>query len=133
MFQSILVPVNLAHPSSWRKALPVAVAQARRHNAALTVITVMPDVDRADDKKTPRDRARELQALVDEQVPRAVTCQAQVVRGGSIHRSIRRTAQELGCDLIVMNSHDPELRDYLIGSNAAQVVRQSRCSVLVVR
>jgi nucleotide-binding universal stress UspA family protein len=35
--------------------------------------------------------------------------------------------------LIVMNSHRPDLRDHLIGSNASQVVRHASCSVLVVR
>ena len=36
-------------------------------------------------------------------------------------------------DLIVMASHRPELKDYLIGPNAARVVRHADCSVQVVR
>ena len=42
-------------------------------------------------------------------------------------------AKEIKADLIVMASHRPELRDYLLGPNAARVVRHADCSVLVVR
>jgi nucleotide-binding universal stress UspA family protein len=42
-------------------------------------------------------------------------------------------AKEFGADLVVMSSHDPGLRTYFIGSNAAQVVRHAHCSVMVVR
>lgn len=39
----------------------------------------------------------------------------------------------LGADLIVMASQRPELKDYLLGPNAARVVRHAEQSVLVVR
>jgi nucleotide-binding universal stress UspA family protein len=44
-----------------------------------------------------------------------------------------RLADKLGCDAIVMAAHRPELRDYLLGPNAARVVRHANQSVLVVR
>ena len=53
--------------------------------------------------------------------------------GGSISAEIRYTAEEIGCDLVVMGSHDPHYTDYLIGSNAAHVALHTPCSVLVVR
>ena len=42
-------------------------------------------------------------------------------------------ADETNADLIVMASHRPELKDFLLGPNAARVVRHANCSVLVVR
>ena len=42
-------------------------------------------------------------------------------------------AEKIGADLIVMASHRPELKDYLLGPNAARVVRHAECSVMVVR
>ena len=42
-------------------------------------------------------------------------------------------AGEIGVDLIAMASHRPALKDYLIGPNAARVVRHADVSVLVVR
>lgn len=52
---------------------------------------------------------------------------------GSVYREILRIAREIDADLIVMASHRPEMKDYLIGPNAARIVRHATCSVLVVR
>ena len=52
---------------------------------------------------------------------------------GPVHHEVLEEAKEFGADLIVMSSHDPGLRTYFIGSNAAQVVRHAHCSVMVVR
>jgi nucleotide-binding universal stress UspA family protein len=57
----------------------------------------------------------------------------QEVRFGSIGREILTCAHDHGADLIVMASHRPEMRDYLIGPNAAHVARHASCSVLVLR
>jgi nucleotide-binding universal stress UspA family protein len=133
MFQNILIPIRPSRPSTWRKALPMAVGEAQRYGATLHVITVTSEVDSDDDKKTAKEVARELQELVEEQVPGDVAVETHVYKGASVHRNVRKAAEERRCDLIVMNSHRPELRDFLIGSNASQVVRHAICSVLVVR
>ena len=52
---------------------------------------------------------------------------------GSIYHGIRRLADKLECDAIVLADHRPELRDYLLGPNASRVVRHANQSVLVVR
>ena len=52
---------------------------------------------------------------------------------GNIWRTIIRIAERAEADLIVLASHRPEMKDYLIGANAASVARHARCSVLVVR
>jgi nucleotide-binding universal stress UspA family protein len=64
--------------------------------------------------------------------PRRFESQA-IVTNGTVYEEILRTAKEIGCDVIVMASHRPELKDYLLGPNAARVVRHANCSVLVVR
>jgi nucleotide-binding universal stress UspA family protein len=55
-----------------------------------------------------------------------------VVRAGNVYEEILKLADEIACDLIVMASHWPELKDYFLGPNAARVVRHANCSVLVV-
>lgn len=60
------------------------------------------------------------------------TCEI-FVREGNPAAEILDFANESGIDLIVMQSHDPGLADYLLGSVAARVVRHAHCSVLVVR
>lgn len=55
------------------------------------------------------------------------------VRNGNSYRQIIESAKEHKADLIMINSHQPGLQDYLLGSTASKVVRHSPCSVLVVR
>jgi len=56
-----------------------------------------------------------------------------VIAHGNIYEEIIRTANKLKVDLIVMGSHRPALEDYLLGPNAARVMRHAAQSVLVVR
>jgi nucleotide-binding universal stress UspA family protein len=44
-----------------------------------------------------------------------------------------KAAQTINSDLIVMGSHHPELKDGLLGPNAANMVRRTDCLVMVVR
>ncbi len=52
---------------------------------------------------------------------------------GSIYDKIISTARTIEADTIVIGAHRPEFRDYLVGPNAARVVRHAPQSVLVVR
>ena len=56
-----------------------------------------------------------------------------VVVTGNTYDEILRMAEADGAALIVIGAHQPDLRDYLLGPNAARVVRHANCSVLVVR
>jgi universal stress protein F len=58
---------------------------------------------------------------------------ADHVETGGIYAGIIAVAERIGADLIVLASHRPAMKDYLLGANAARVVRHARCSVLVVR
>ena len=58
------------------------------------------------------------------------------VRQGGIYQEILEEASSIGADLIVMTSHRAKhhaVRTYFLGSNAGQIVRYAKCSVLVVR
>ena len=55
------------------------------------------------------------------------------MRHGTIYKRIIKSADELGADLIVLTSHRPETKDYLLGPNAARVVRHAKQSVFVIR
>ena len=56
-----------------------------------------------------------------------------VTHGASIYAEISGVAEEAEADLVVVGSHRPAMKDYLLGTNAARVVRHVRCSVLVAR
>lgn len=141
MYQNILVPIDLAHRSSWRKALPVAIENARHWDAKLNVITVVPEIDigatavhypKGFGRKIQEEAKERLNEILQQEAPKDLSVQG-IVEQGSIYREILRVAQDIKADLIIMASHRPELTDYLIGSNAARVVRHAQCSVLVVR
>lgn len=56
-----------------------------------------------------------------------------VVRRGYASRTILDVAEETGCKLIVLPSHDPGPSDYLLGTVASRVIRHAHCSVYVAR
>lgn len=55
------------------------------------------------------------------------------VTEGTIYDKVIKTADKIGADVIVVGSHRPELRDYLVGPNAARITRHANQSVMVVR
>jgi nucleotide-binding universal stress UspA family protein len=141
MYDRILVPVDLDQPSSWEKALPIAVEYSQIFGADLHVATVLPDFGTGvvgayfppDFEEKANNEAREkLARLVRERVPDNLEPDCHVVHG-TVYDKILELAAEIGADLIVMASHRPELKDFLIGPNAARVVRHATMSVLVVR
>jgi nucleotide-binding universal stress UspA family protein len=141
MFTSILVPVDLAAKSGKRRALAVAADMAGRYDADLTVMTVIPDFgmsivgsffDAGFAERAMADVAGKLRAFCAENVPAGLRVHEHVAQG-PIYDAILKTARDRTCDCIVMGSHRPELKDYLLGPNAARVVRHAPCSVMVVR
>ncbi len=141
MYKSILLPIDLGQESSWKKALPTAVGMAQAYSAELNVITVFPDFGLSmvsvnfpsDFEETGLASVSEaLTAFVKENVPAGISVRSHVAHG-SIYSEITAAADKLGCDLIVLSSHRPEMKDYLIGPNAARVVRHAKQSVFVVR
>ena len=65
----------------------------------------------------------------------AAACQSGIerLRLGSVYNEVLKEADSVAADLIVVGSHRPTMSTYLLGSNAATIVRHAKCSVLVVR
>ncbi|HEC5315972.1 TPA: universal stress protein UspF, partial [Citrobacter freundii] len=55
------------------------------------------------------------------------------VAEGAPKDKILEIAKKLPADMVIIASHRPDITTYLLGSNAAAVVRHAECSVLVVR
>ena len=146
---TILVPVDLDHESSWRKALPTAVDQARLTGGKVHLVHVVPHITAGldwryairgetggtldyDVKEVQEAAQKRLQDLMAQHVPPEFRGETPVPHG-VIYDEIIRAADRLGADLIVMASHRPSLKDYLLGPNAARVARHARTSVHIVR
>ena len=141
MYKEILLAVDLNDIESQRKAIDTATEVARACGSRLHVQTVVPSFGMAmvatyfpkDFEEKALESARQaLDEFVQQNIPEDLTVQ-HIVGHGTIYQEILSSAEEIGADLIVMASHRPELQDYLIGPNAARVVRHAKCSVLVVR
>ena len=141
MFKSVLLPIDLGQESSWKEAIPVALKMARESDAKLHVLTVIPDYGMAVvGSFFPADYAKnafaETEKLLVEFIAKHFSADANVeghVQYGTIYKEIIQSAESLNCDLIVLASHRPETKDYLLGPNAARVARHSKQSVFVVR
>lgn len=141
MFKKLLVPVDLGTPDSAAMVLSLAGELAAAHGAELHVLTVVPTYSMSivgsffpeghEGKVLEAARAK-LAELIEEVCPRPTTVKGHVAHG-TIYDEIMKVADKLGVDLIVLASHRPELKDYLLGPNAARVVRHARQSVFVVR
>ncbi len=141
MYKDILWPVDLNEASSWEKALPTAVEYCQTFGTTLHVMTVVPDFGMAIvgdffpegyEKQTLAAAAKQLHAFTADHLPSGLKVQ-HIVGHGTVYQEILRVAKEVAADLILMASHRPELKDYLLGPNAARVVRHADISVLVVR
>ena len=141
MYRNILLPVDLSCVSSWRKTLPVTLELAEAFRSHIHVMTVIPDSgmsvvsqyfqkDAVD--KVIEQTKEALHRFTKENIPEIIDVR-HIVTTGSVYESIIEAAQTINADLIVMSAHRPELKDYLLGPNAARVVRHSDRSVLVVR
>jgi nucleotide-binding universal stress UspA family protein len=141
MYKNLLVSIDLNDPNSWRKALPTAVDLTQGFGGELHVLAVIPDLgtsmvgsffppDYAE--KAIEEARRKLHQLLADELPEGVRAQS-IVAQGTIYHEIIQAAYRVEADLVVMASHRPGLADYLLGPNAARVVRHFTGSVLVVR
>lgn len=136
----VLLPIDLSDPASWRKPLSESLAILGA-NGVLHVVSVLPEFGVAQvgsffrkdfEREALNALGQEMTQWVAVNVPDAVEVHPHVLHG-TIYDEILRAAEKLRVDVIVMGSHRPALKDYLLGPNAARVVRHASCSVYVVR
>ena len=148
MRDTILIPVDLADIKTSNKVLAAGIAQARASNAAVTVLTVVPDIVGGldyryairgetgtidyDVREIVNEALERLNSLVAEQAPEGMQVET-IVRHGTVYEQILQVAEDIGATQIVIGAHRPQLSEYLLGPNTARVVRHAKCSVNVVR
>jgi nucleotide-binding universal stress UspA family protein len=141
MYKNILVALDLNDEASCHKPLLSAVELARTFGARLHVLTVVREVEAILQAKTAllgyqvivADLENRLAALIRRVNASDLDPSILVAHGASIYAEILGVAEEAGADLVVVGSHRPAMKDYLLGTNASRVVRHARCSVLVAR
>ncbi len=141
MYQKIMLPIDVDARETWSDAVEAAILLARSGNGEIHLLTVQPDFGSSlvgsyfpagYEKKVEAEIADKLKVLAKEHLPGDIPVHTHVAHG-KIYEQIIATADKLACDVIVMASHRPALKDYLLGPNAARVVRHAKQSVFVVR
>lgn len=141
MFKDVLLAVDLNDEGSWAKALPVALDFVRASKGTLHVLTVVPNFGmsivgqffpKGYEKEVGEKVLVVLKAFVKEHVPEDVKTQ-RIVGEGTVYEVILNMAEKVHADMIVVASGRDDLKDFLLGPNAARVVRHANCSVTVVR
>lgn len=142
MTKSVLCAVDITHPED-KLVLETADKLARLDGASLDVITVVPNlgvtlVGSYFDENFQDQLVKDTQQKLKDMVGGVLTPERNeeirhLVTTGSIYEEILEVANRINADLIVIGAHKPHLREFLLGPNAARVVRHSKCSVYVVR
>ena len=141
MHKNILVAIDLNDETSCRKPLLSAVDLARKFGAQLHVLTVVREVEAVLQAKTSplaydliaTDLENQLVSLIRRVDAADLHPKILVTHGTSIYAEILAVAEDAEADLIVVGSHRPAMKDYLLGTNASRVMRHARCSVLIAR
>jgi nucleotide-binding universal stress UspA family protein len=141
MYKNILAAIDLEDKSDLEQTLAKAVGMVQAGDAKLHVMTVLPTLGmswvgqffpQGFEKEAGKKCLERLRQEVDERLPEGVKAH-HIVSEGSVYESVLQIAEREKVDLIVIGAHRPELADYLLGPNAARVVRHAKVSVLVVR
>jgi nucleotide-binding universal stress UspA family protein len=144
MYKKIILPIDISDSSSWSTAFPTALALAKSFGSKLIVMTVVPDYvygmsmlqqyfPKGWLDEVLQKAQNELAAVIKQYKVDQIEVE-QIVGRGAVYQSIIDTAERVvGADLIVLSASCPGKEEYLLGPNAAKVVRHAKVSVLVVR
>lgn len=140
MFKKILVPVDLDEAEMSQIGIDKGAALAKLWEASLRLVNVQMLLPVAYADYVPADLGDQLRVIAEERIlelaDRVDYAQERIstsIRFGAAYSEILAEADEWGADLILLSSHRPSAATYLLGSNAAIVVRHAKCSVLVIR
>lgn len=140
MFSRIVVPVDPSESEFSEPALQAAADFSTRYGSTVYLVSILqvlpglvaeylpPDYEKKAVENA-ETRLKELAASMNLPADRVVT----TARVGGIYNEVLDEVKEVDADLIIMTSHRPAMSTYLLGSNAAKVVRHAPCSVMVLR
>lgn len=143
MTNSILCAVDISHGQEDLEVLRRAAKIAAIEDRQLDVVAVLPDFGRSlvgsffspdhHDKMVKEAKSQLFDlvnlALGEEQNQKV----RHVIATGRVYDEVLNAATQTKASLIVVGAHKADIKDYLLGPNAARIVRHATCSVYVVR
>lgn len=139
----VLCAIDISDSMDDGRVLAAAQKMADLAGVSLDVVTVVPDYGKSmvgsffesDHHTTLVDATKvgleaAVAATLGEEANKKVR---HIVATGTAYEEVLKLAEAAESSLIVIGAHKPDFKDYLLGPNAARVVRHSNCSVYVVR
>jgi len=137
MFKTIMTPVDLNHLDELEKALKVSADLANHYGAEVHYVGVTSNAPGALGHN-PKEFAEKLDAFAGEQADKhGISAKADTVvshdPSAELDDALLDAVGRTGADLVVMQSHMPNVMDYVWPSNGGKISGHARCSVVVVR
>ena len=139
----VLCAIDISDKEDDNAVIRAAKTMADLAGVTLDVVTVLPDFGKSvvggffeDDhyEKMVAASRDALNAVVTAAIgEEANKTTRHIVATGSAYVEIIKLSKKANSSLIVIGAHKPDFKDYLLGPNAARVVRHAGCSVYVVR
>lgn len=144
MYNVILVPIDISEDDLTHMVIPYVQTHAVLNTTKVHFLTVVPSLPyystlgMAYSAEFPKMAEIEQSALsklnvIVQHFRLPIEKIETHVTAGSPKDQILKFADVIGANLIIIASHRPDITTYLLGSNAAAVVRHAKCPVLVVR
>ncbi|MFI8418046.1 universal stress protein [Serratia sp. NPDC078593] len=142
MYKTILVPVDIAEEQLTENAIKHVEYLAKLSGAKVHLFHALPDASafvtaysfgikefENQAEVIALDKLKKIISEMDIPLERL----AYTISFGSPRDEVLQLAAEIDADLIVVGSRRPSVKTYLLGSNAAAIVRHAKTSVMVVR
>ncbi|WP_296898189.1 universal stress protein [Thiohalocapsa sp.] len=137
MYKQIMVPVDLTHIEHLDKALQTAADLSKHYDAPVTYVGVTPETP-SPVAHNPQEFAQKLEAFAQEQANKyghqtSAKAYASHDPAIDINDTLLKALHETGADLVVMQSHIPNVTDYIWPSHGGSVASHADASVFLVR
>lgn len=140
MYKTILAAIDLEYSEHTQKILALAKKLAGAFEADVCLVSVVPAgpaivsqyLDKSYEGMASGQTEAKLAELAAELTAAGVKV-SSLVRFGTVYEEILAAAQSVDADLIIVGSQKPDATAFLLGTNAARVVRHATCSVTVIR
>ena len=137
MFNAIMVPVDLRHPSALNKTLEVAANLAKIDGASVTYLGVT-SPEPGELGHNPKEYEERLQSFAAAQGEiYGISAGAHMVVANDpaidLDKKLVEAVEEIGADLVVMATHIPNVTNYIWASHGGNLANHAKASVFLVR
>ncbi|CUH53981.1 universal stress protein [Shimia sp. R11_0] len=141
MFKTLLLTVDVNDLKGSEKPAEAARHMALDYGAELHVMNVVPDYGMSivgayfskDHNKAILKEAKAALESWAQQTLKDVPDLRLHVDQGTVYDLVLKEAEAVKADAIIVGAHKSQLKDYLIGPNAARISRHAKQSVFVIR